>query len=217
MKRGRSHGARARRRIGSSSISTSTPSTIRRIISTTPRTSSWNGRASSVSARSPSPCTTRFSIGRKFLPTPRRWEFSSSRRPRCGWKARMWCCSTSSLTRSKTCAPLTICARCAPGAGDSLFCFAPHPFFVLGASIGERLAAGDRLLRRDRDLPFSQRLVRSQPARPPGRGGAWQAAPRHLRCASPAGLWRALHQHPAPARTDGRSRPARAAHRVRIA
>ncbi|MEO7167325.1 MAG: PHP domain-containing protein [Spartobacteria bacterium] len=25
--------------------------------------------------------------------------------------------------------------------GDSLFCFAPHPFFVLGASIGERLLA----------------------------------------------------------------------------
>jgi predicted metal-dependent phosphoesterase TrpH len=25
--------------------------------------------------------------------------------------------------------------------GDSLFCFAPHPFFVLGASIGERLFA----------------------------------------------------------------------------
>ena len=74
-------------------------------------------------------------------------------------------------------------------------------------------ASGNRLLRRDRDLPLPQGLVRPQSPRPPSRYGARQTASRDFRRASPPGFRRALHQHPAAAPADDRGRPAYLARR----
>ena len=47
--------------------------------------------------------------------------------------------------------------------GKSLFTIAPHPFYVLGGSIGSRLLAEEGLFRRHRAVSFSQGAAESQP------------------------------------------------------
>ncbi len=51
----------------------------------------------------------------------------------------MWWCSTFGLTKWRICCTFADLRRLRARRGASLFCLAPHPFFVFGASIGDRL------------------------------------------------------------------------------
>ncbi len=78
--------------------------------------------------------------------------------------------------------------------GMSIFAIAPHPFYVLGGSIGPR----------NRGLPFSQGSLEPESAGGKGGGAIWQALDRHFRCAPVECFRPSLHQHPASGRTHGR-------------
>ena len=182
-----------RRRTGSRSTSTSTRSTTRRIISITARMSCWNGRARSVFGCSRSRCTIRFSIARKSFVDAAAMGIlliPAAELRLEGADVVVLNVEPNDIVGIRTFADLRA-LRDAARLGDLLF-RAPS-FFPAWRLVRRTAAGGNRLLRRDRDLPFSQGLVRPQPPRTHGRADARQAAGRHLRCASAFRFRFALH------------------------
>ena len=89
--------------------------------------------------------------------------------------------------------------------GQSVFTIAPHPFYVLGGSIGETLVER---------IDCFDAIEQSEPARPGNRRTLRQAAHRHLGCAPPPCFRLELPQYSAPCATDGGKRNCRFADRT---
>ncbi len=97
--------------------------------------------------------------------------------------------------------------------GNSIFTIAPHPFYVVGGSIGSRLFAEIDCFDAIEFCHFH--IGPFNPNRRAQRVATtvWQADDRHFRCASAARLWPALHEYANAACAHGRERSCRIAQR----
>ena len=127
-----------------------------------------------------------------------------SRRRKSGSKGRMWFFSMSRRMKSRRLRNFDDLRKLRAQRGDSLFTFAPHPFYVLGASIGSRLLDEIDCFDAIEMVPFLQGLVQSEPARrkscdrSTGNVSIATSDAHRLAC-----FRFALHEHPASRRADG--------------